>query len=244
MRTKFTLSLLLALMAGLTAAATHGGTVACAAEDDVARDSGATSSTLIPAPAPPDVTSAGPYDPTNPNNMGIDPAQYSFCQVCSPQPYTPVASCPKLVGVVQECQAFCHVVDGTPVNWFTDPPASGNHFPEPEDQMGEHVSPVQRAHWVHSMEHGAIVLLYNCTNCDTHLDVLRQAVTQRTGQHVILTPDPLLKSAPFAAVAWTYIYTFTTPDLTSLLCFIDQHINNGRECTNPGVAGSQVCAPL
>ncbi len=243
MRTKITLSLVLALMAGFATALKHGGSVARAEEDDAARDGGAISSTLVPAPAPPDVTSAGPFDPNNPNNMGIDPAQYSFCQVCSPQPYTPVASCPTLIGTLQACQAFCHVVDGAPITWFTDPPASGNHNPEPETVMGEHISPVERAHWVHSLEHGAIVMLYNCTNCDSQLAVLRQAIAQRPGLHVMLTPDPLLKSSTFSAVAWTYIYNFTTPDLASLLCFIDQHINNGRECTNPGTS-SQVCAPL
>lgn len=80
------------------------------------------------------------------------------------------------------------------------------------------------------MEHGAVILTYNCPNgCDAQLQVLREAVNQRQGHKVILTADPLLQGSTCAAASWTWVYRSDSPDLQSLLCFIDQHENQGPE---------------
>lgn len=162
-------------------------------------------------------------------NMSIDPGQCPFCMTCPKHGYTPVTGC-ALIGEAQPCQSFCHVVSGTPVDYCSDPPTSGDHGPSPEHGLGEHLQTVPRALYVHSMEHGAVIMLYNCpAGCAADLAIFRQALIQRAGRKVIMTPDPLMKSSKLALTSWTWKYTFDTADLASILCFIDEHENNGRE---------------
>ena len=86
-----------------------------------------------------------------------------------------------------------------------------------------------RGNWVHNMEHGAVVLLYNCPNgCDTELEVLR-AVVEARGSQVLMTEDSELIGARFAAVSWTWVHEFEAPDMDDLLCFVDQHYDNAPE---------------
>jgi hypothetical protein len=166
-------------------------------------------------------------DPTDPN-------QYPVCLTCYTRSFTAVPGCPaEGIGTSLPCEAFCHLAYSAPTNnYSTNPPASGPHYPSPEHVLGEHTSPVPRGRYVHSMEHGAIILAYNCpSGCAAELGVLRQVLAARTGywDQIIMTPDPLMTTTRFAAIAWTWAYTFDTPDLAALLCFVDQHENHGRE---------------
>ena len=196
------------------------------------------SSTLVPANPPPSLGDVA-YDPNNADNMGIAPTQYSYCQVCSPQSYTPVASCPAVVGVQNECQMYCHVIDGTPLTFNSNPPHSGNHFPEPERGVGEHTTPVLRGHYVHSMEHGAVILLYNCSSdCSADLAVFRKVLSSNPCLPIIMTPDASLKTR-FAMASWTWTLASDTMfDQASANCFAQQHAKNGRECPAGGVCPS------
>ena len=78
----------------------------------------------------------------------------------------PVATAP-LPGYVQPDQGHNHVAPGTRVNYTLCPPASGKHY------IGEGIGPIDAGvygpdektipqGWVHNLEHGALVLLYNC----------------------------------------------------------------------------------
>src|SRR4051794_21406825 len=54
---------------------------------------------------------------------------------------------------------------GGPIDYADRPPAGGPHDPcwAP---WGVHSEPVADDHWVHNLEHGGIVYLYCCTDCD------------------------------------------------------------------------------
>jgi hypothetical protein len=54
-----------------------------------------------------------------------------------------------------------HLPFCTPIAYKHDPPASGPHWPWPAP-WGWHPEVVPRQWWVHNLEHGGIVLLYNC----------------------------------------------------------------------------------
>ncbi len=216
--------------------------VLCAAPLSASGDAGSTS-TLVPANPPPDITGAGAYDPNNADNMGIAPTQYTYCQVCSPQAgYSKVASCPAVVGVQNECQSYCHVIDGTPLTFNSNPPHSGNHFPEPERGVGEHTTPVLRGHFVHSMEHGAVVLLYNCSDdCSADLAVFRGVLKANPCLPLIMTPDASLKTR-FAMASWTWTLASDTMfSQADANCFAQQHAKHGRECLPRPTDGMLVC---
>jgi hypothetical protein len=175
---------------------------------------------------------------------GFDPAKvyteesngYPGCETPANVDYgwTPTGGCPATpIGTQIPLQSYCHIDPNYPVTWWqSNPPACGDHWPQPSHLLGVNSTPVPREAWVHSMEHGAVILGYNCPDgCDAALGILRQVVQARADIRfkVILTPDKFLPANTFAAVSWTWIYLFTEPELKTLVCFVDEHFDHGRE---------------
>lgn len=150
---------------------------------------------------------------------------------CETSPHTGVPACSQVVGTSAQCHAPAHLAPtDAGIGYDANPPASGAHWPFWEQTWGEHTAVVPREMWVHNLEHGGVVLLYNCPQgCDSELAVLRQVIASRSTQRVLLTADPLLAAPRFAAVSWTWTYRTDTPDLPTLLCFVDQHEGHAPE---------------
>jgi hypothetical protein len=174
-------------------------------------------------------TSSGDGDGDGDTSSGDGDGDGDGDPPCGPADSTEVMDCFGLVG-----QGFCsegggHVDIGTEIEWMHEPPHSGQHFPI-WSSWGEKVNPVERGYWVHNLEHGGIVLSYNCPNgCDEELDVLRSVFFERPEHSMLLTPDPLLGGSRFAAISWTWVYAFDEPALEQLLCFVDQHYDHAPE---------------
>lgn len=98
----------------------------------------------------------------------------------------------------------------SPLVYSTNPPSSGEHYAVWAD-FREYAEPVPRGFWVHSLEHGALVLAYRCTDCDDEVQAARELIETlpedpscaRFGRvrRVVLTPDPLL-DVRWAAARW------------------------------------------
>lgn len=143
--------------------------------------------------------------------------------------YTEVEGCEAPVGEQFCSEGSAHLEVGTEIEWENNPPHSGPHWPMWQ-LWGEHESTVEREYWVHNLEHGGIVLAYRCPGgCEADLEVLRTVMSMRPELRILLTPDPELPSDGFAAVSWTWVHSFETPDLDTLLCFVDQHENHAPE---------------
>jgi hypothetical protein len=69
-------------------------------------------------------------------------------------------SCDPAVTTVPD-EGRYHVPSCTPVPYVHNPPACGPHWPSPA-AWGWHQNIVPREEYVHNLEHGGIVLLYNC----------------------------------------------------------------------------------
>lgn len=149
--------------------------------------------------------------------------------VCEPFPTNSVAACGEIIG-----EGFCseggvHVDIGSTIEWGHEPPHSGDHFPAWETP-GEHAEVVDRGFWVHNLEHGWIVLVYNCPEgCDAELDQLRAVIDARADLDILMTEDPLLEGSKFAAISWTWVHAFDEPVMAELLCFVDQHYDSAPE---------------
>jgi hypothetical protein len=133
-----------------------------------------------------------------------------------------------------------HVPVGSTLEYNSNPPSSGPHFPI-WAAFKKYDTPVPRGYWVHSMEHGAVVLAYRCGDggCpDIALGL--QAVADAVASdpfcpgdprvRVIITPDPLL-DVPVAAAAWGWTYRAECLDLPSLKAFAQEHYAQGPENT-------------
>jgi hypothetical protein len=160
--------------------------------------------------------------------------------------YFPDASCfveidsPPLLPAV-------HVPIGTSIEWDSNPPSSGPHYPIWAAYQA-YTSPVPRGYYVHDEEHGAIVLLYQCDDdagCPEVAAALQSvsdaipddSLCAAGGQGVrvrtVITPDPLI-DAPIAAAAWGWVYRAQCVDLPTLTAFALQHYAQGPEvlCAN------------
>lgn len=115
-----------------------------------------------------------------------------------------------------------------------NPPTSGTHY-STWASFKTYDAPISRGFWVHSMEHGAVVLAYNCDVYDGDCDALAATLAQfradwtqdskcseAVRNRIIVTPDPLL-DVPFAAAAWDWSLKATCFDEAAVGAFIEAH---------------------
>lgn len=175
------------------------------------------------------------------------------------EPYHPEAGC--LVTIESPPVTDSpHVAIGTDVTYASNPPSSGPHYPI-WAAFQEFPDPVDRRYYVHDLEHGAIVLLYNCaalpdggaaiadggdggTACDALREGLRKAAasipadplcanTPGVRVRYVMTPDPLI-TGPIAASGWGFTYNAACVDIPTLIDFANKHYGQGTEpvCAN------------
>ena len=120
-----------------------------------------------------------------------------------------------------------HVEGG--VDYEDRPPTGGNHDPC-WAAWGEHVEELADEYWVHNMEHGGVVLLYNCPEgCETERASLTQFVEARWGT-TILSPYAGMDES-FAIVAWRHRLGTDCLDMDAFAAFYDTHVDQAPEST-------------
>jgi hypothetical protein len=140
-------------------------------------------------------------------------------------------------------------VDCLPVPTYgTNPPSSGNHYMVWADYK-TYDAPVPWGHLVHSLEHGAIVIVYNCpggcpdevARAQAMIDGLpypldpadvdvagRAACVAPTKGRIILAPAPTL-DVRWAASAWTWTLRASCFDEATFSAFAKTHYAKGSE---------------
>jgi hypothetical protein len=126
-----------------------------------------------------------------------------------------------------------HVPRGTPVTYGHEPPTSGAHWPRPEE-WGVYEQTVPSELWVHNLEHGGLVILYNCVRpCPELVAQLREAYAtfpRSKWGHVklLVTPYPRLRT-PLAILAWAWIDEMEAFDRARLLRAYTARVDRGPE---------------
>jgi hypothetical protein len=126
-----------------------------------------------------------------------------------------------------------HVPEGSNITWNSNPPSSGEHFPV-WATFKEYTTVVPRGYLVHSMEHGAVLLLYKCDQppCTAVVEQLRKVrdavpneavCSPEIRARVIIAQDPLL-DVPVAAASWGWTYKAQCVDLPTLTQFAKDHV--------------------
>jgi hypothetical protein len=155
-------------------------------------------------------------------------------------PFHPDASCPVTIDT-PAVQSATHVAIGSVIQWDSNPPSSGEHYPIWAAYQA-YTSPVPRGYYVHDLEHGAIVLLYKCApagcaDVAAQLQAVSDAIPSDplcaaagSGVRVrtVITPDPLI-DVPVAAAAWGWTYTAECLDRPTLEQFALAHYGHGPE---------------
>jgi hypothetical protein len=129
-----------------------------------------------------------------------------------------------------------HVAECAPITPASNPPASGNHYPVwPVFRV--YTRPVPWGFLIHGMEHGAVVVAYNCPNgCADEVakaTKLVQAWPPKDGcarPPIIMVPDPGLDGGiRWAAAAWDHTLRATCFNREAIARFISEHSNMGPE---------------
>ena len=163
--------------------------------------------------------------PSNTDNNGNENANVS--------PNPPALN----IDIAIENEGATHVATGTDVSYRSNPPASGSHWPTPA-QPGFYPNGVATEQWVHNLEHGYIVILYDCRGtCDAALlENLQQFAESVPASSVfgyakiVITPyDGLPDGVLITAVAWDVQRNLAAFDEGQLRAFFDAYQDQGPE---------------
>jgi hypothetical protein len=177
---------------------------------------------------------------------------------------TPAPGATQRLGYNQEDMGRTHVPVGTAVKYTFCPPASGNHWssiplgPIPPRVYGPNEKTVPEG-WVHNMEHGGLVLVYNCgKNGGDGCSASAQATMKQLYQTWPASPVCALQPGvvgpvmtrfddmnyPYAALVWDEILPLQTLDAVTtqqILTFFQQEgerFNPEKQCAQPSGAPS------
>jgi hypothetical protein len=146
--------------------------------------------------------------------------------------------------------AASHVAQGTVIDWASNPPSSGVHYPTHAAWGIAYPIIVERGNYLHNEEHGGVVLLYNCPNgpCQDTIDQLTAIGTalpqdpacasEGVNAKWLVTRDPALPSGvSVAAAAWGWTFKASCVDEARLAAFVSARYSNGgpdrTNCAGP-----------
>jgi len=123
-----------------------------------------------------------------------------------------------------------HVTECTAIDYATNPPSSGEHYPVWAD-FGVYDFPLPRGFWVHNLEHGAVVVTYNCPlGCADEVAAAAAWLAQLAPDatcapgtpRVLLVPDPKL-DVRWAASSWGFALRADCFDAAAFSDFYVKH---------------------
>ena len=158
------------------------------------------------------------------------------------QPFPPNVNGDKIIGQAIDEMPHIHIAPPAQVQYDHDPPTSGCHYNiqgQAPVAPGVYDKEIPAEYWVHNLEHGYVVVLYNCpSGCDSDLQKL-------VAWHKGLPPDPAANGAipyakvlvlpwhtmpkKFAAVSWDYYSGWDTLDISQVQAFYDNHVGHAPE---------------
>lgn len=160
----------------------------------------------------------------------------------------PLGAAPACTAEVKEHadEGNLHVPLCSQLQFGSNPPASGNHYAPPYwAAYRTYAAPVPAGFLVHDLEHGAVVIGYNCPEGCAEEVARAQAWINGLGQDpicpgsphkIILAPNPQL-DVRWAAAAWAWTWKASCPDTASLGAFFRAHYGKTAEA---GVCGGGV----
>jgi hypothetical protein len=128
-----------------------------------------------------------------------------------------------------------HVPEGTNVEYSTDPPTSGPHWPSTA-RWGVYPNtrtPPADERLVHNLEHGGVIIYYDPSQLDDATIEQLETLTQELAsdrQCVMLTPrESLPDDKPIALTAWGVLALLDDYDAAAIRAFWRDHVAKGPE---------------
>lgn len=118
-----------------------------------------------------------------------------------------------------------HVPEGTKVNYNSNPPTSGNHWPEPAE-WGFYPSPLPDEQLVHNLEHGGVWISYKDVDAETISKI--SSIANKYPQAVIITPRQE-NDARVVLASWGKLVKLEQFDESKIIAFIEAYYNKSPE---------------
>lgn len=106
-----------------------------------------------------------------------------------------------------------HVDIGTEMTYGTNPPTSGNHYAQ-WTKWGVYDTPKDDRNLIHSLEHGYVIMSYNCDVQSTGFNLIPSAIAQTSGRPMELATE---SAEQMASIAASLSENFKTQQCTQLV---------------------------
>lgn len=134
--------------------------------------------------------------------------------------------------------AGIHVTECSAIEYTTNPPSSGEHYGVWAAYQNYDFA-LPRGYWVHALEHGAVVITYNCDDgCSDEVEQVKSFIDDLPPDprcsaaglehQIILTPDPLLDTR-WAMSSWGFTLRADCVDEDAFERFYLDHFGHGPE---------------
>jgi len=130
-----------------------------------------------------------------------------------------------------------HIAADTALTFKHYPPSSGTHYPSAQ-RAGVYRQEVPEGYWVHSLEHGYIVVLVRCTtNCDeiyNQLDAIYKGLPSSKSGNVKFVVTPYSKpysdgDSPLMLMTWDHEQRLDRVDRDTITQFYNKFVDKGPE---------------
>ena len=125
---------------------------------------------------------------------------------------------------------------GTEIEYSSDPPVGGHHY-EVWMDPGLYEEVVEDGYLVHNLEHGYVIIWYNCDDlsggeCDTLKGDIQSVIDYFDGYKVIGTPRPGM-STVLALTSWGRLARLDAFDFALIVEFIERYQEDSPEPNAP-----------
>jgi hypothetical protein len=132
-------------------------------------------------------------------------------------------------------EGYNHIPCTMPASYLSTPPSSGNHYSNWMAYQA-YTTPIPWGNLVHNLEHGAIVIVYNCpqgcsdevARAQAWMSALPADAAGCAKNRIILAPDPDLP-VRFAASAWLWTLKADCFDEAAFTQFYADHYSKAPE---------------
>ncbi len=120
-----------------------------------------------------------------------------------------------------------HLPEGTPIQYSSNPPAGGPHYPHPQP-AGIYTNPPPDGNLIHSLEHGAVILWYNPKLMSKEqIETLKNIYNQTSGKTIMTPRDSM--DVPVAVSSWGRVLKLKAIDEKQIKAFFETNIDRGLE---------------
>jgi Protein of unknown function (DUF3105) len=125
-----------------------------------------------------------------------------------------------------------HVSDGETITYKNYPPSSGTHYSSPQD-AGYYDTTIPEGKFVHSMEHGYVVLYYKPDLPDATKEQLKSLMTAlplgKYGKVKMVIVPYTNMSTPLTVAAWDRLLPMDSYNFDVIKAFYQQYVDKGPE---------------